>query len=184
MFSRADVDARRGQTVIAGHMKTLSLFAVLSVSFGLRAGVAKEFRLPDGKPVAAITLPETWKPEVIEKGVQGQTADNSVYLCVETTTSEKEMATIIDDTFAMLKQHKVELDRTVKRENKFLINGLPADELLYDGKDEDGPTTVSMTFVNVGKTALVLTYWASVDGTKKHQPEVEKVLASIKAIRK
>ena len=164
-------------------MKTL-LLAVLFASACLQAGSAKEFKLPEGKPIAAITLPETWKPEPIEKGVQGQTADNSVYLCVETTANEKEMATVIDDTFAMLKEHQVDLDHTVKRENKFLINGLPADELLYDGKDEDGPTQVSITFVNIGKSALVLTYWASVDGGKKHQPEVEKVLASIKAIRK
>ena len=165
-------------------MKTLLLFVALLISAVPSPAAAKEFRLPQDTPVAAITLPETWKPELIEKGVQGQTADNSVYLCAETTGSEKEMTTIIDDTFAMLKEHKVDLDHTVKKETKFLINGLPADELLYDGKDQDGPTLVSITFINVGKNALVLTYWASVDGNKKHQSEVEKVLASIKALRK
>lgn len=164
--------------------KILPLLAAL-LALGLpHLAAAKEFRLPEDKPVAAITLPETWKPELIEKGVQGQTADNSVYLCAETTASEKEMATIIDDTFAMLKEHKVDLDHTVKKETKFLINGLPADELLYDGKDQDGPTQVSITFITVGKNALVLTYWASADGGKKHQPEIERVLASIRAVRK
>ena len=162
-------------------MKILSLtvvFALLSTS----AAVAKEFKLPEVQPVVSIAIPDAWKPEPIEKGVQGQSADSAVYLSVETTANEKEMAAIIDDTFAMLKEHKAELNRTVKRENKFLINGLPADELLYDGKDQDGPTMVSITFVTVGKTALVLTYWASTEGTKNHQREVQKILASIKAL--
>ena len=145
--------------------------------------VAKEFRLPDAKPVATINVPDSWKPVPIEKGVQGQTADNSVYLSVETTETSAGMSEIIDDTFAVLKEHEVDLDHHVKKENKFLINGLPADELLYDGKDEDGPTMVSITFVNIGKTTLVLTYWASTDGTKKHQAEVGKVLATIKAVK-
>lgn len=161
----------------------LLLIAVPALMW-LPAANAKEFKLPDAAPVASITIPETWKPELIEKGVQGQTADNAVYLSVETTASKKEMSRIIDDTFDMLKEHKVDLNHTVKRENKFLINGLAADELLYDGKDEDGLTMVSITFVNIGKSALVLTYWASVDGNKKHEPEVEKILSSIKALRK
>ena len=147
------------------------------------ATVAKEFRLPDAKPVATVNIPDSWKPVPIEKGVQGQTADNSVYLSVETTDSAQGMTAIIDDTFAVLKEHSVDLDHHVKKENKFLINGLAADELLYDGKDQDGPTMVSITFVNVGKTTLVLTYWASTEGTKKHQSEVGKILATIKAFK-
>ena len=163
-------------------MKT-PLFIALIASLCLQTVAAKEFKLPDAKPVASIVLPDAWKPESIEKGVQGQTADSAVYLSVETTNNENGMDAIIDDTFAMLKEHKAELNRTVKRETKFLINGLPADELLYDGKDQDGPTMVSITFVTIGKTALVLTYWASAEGNKAHQAEVGKILASIKALR-
>ena len=160
------------------------LWTVALVLFGLcSAVVAKEFRLPDARPVATVNIPDSWKPVPIEKGVQGQTADNSVYLSVETTETAQGMSAIIDDTFAVLKEHGVDLDHHVKKENKFLINGLPADELLYDGKDEDGPTMVSITFVNIGKTTLVLTYWASTEGTKKHQSEVGKVLATVKAVR-
>ncbi len=162
----------------------MPLLAVVLALFWTQGAFAKEFKLPDDNPVASINLPDSWKPEAIEKGVQGQTADNAVYLSVETTTSEKEMTAIIDDTFARLKEHKVDLSHTVKSERKFLINGLPADELLYDGKDEDGPTMVSITFVTVGKTTLVLTYWASADSNKKHEPEIEKVLISLKAVKK
>ena len=163
-------------------MKTL-LLAVSFALLGSSWAVAKEYKLPDARPVATVNVPDTWNPQPIEKGVQGQTADNSVYLSVETTADEKAMNEIIDDTIQVLKEHKVELDHHVKKEHKFLINGLPADELLYDGKDEDGPTMVSITFVNVGKTTLVLTYWASADGTKKHETEVGKILASIKAVK-
>ena len=113
-----------------------SLWPVALVLFcSCSAVVAKEFRLPDAKPVATVNVPDSWKPVPIEKGVQGQTADNSVYLSVETAETAQGMSAIIDDVFAVLKDHNVDLDHHVKGETKFLINGLPADELLYDGKD-------------------------------------------------
>ncbi len=182
-FRDVVVDAPPGPAVISPTMKTVLLSVVFAL-FSINAVFAKEFKLPDARPVVTITLPDTWKPEYIDKGAQGQTADNAVYLSVETSSDEEQMGAIIDDTFAMLKEHNAEINRTMKRENKFLINGLPADELLYDGKDQDGPTTVSITFVTVGKTALVLTYWASTEGTKNHHREVEKILASIKPLQK
>ena len=36
------------------------------------------------------------------------------------------------------------------------------------------PTMVSLTFVTIRKAAVVFTYWASVDGNKKHQAELGK----------
>ena len=83
------------------------------------------FKLPDSAPAATIVIPDAWKPEAIEKGVQAQTADNDVYLSIEATRTEKDMNAIIDGTYAMLKEHKVILDMAHKKEDKFQINGLP-----------------------------------------------------------
>ena len=143
---------------------------------------AKEFKLPADKPTVAIDIPDSWNPTIIQRGYQTQTTDQDVYLSIETTTSEKEMTAIIDDTDAMLKSHKVVLNKVNRKENKFKLNGLPAEEILYNGRDEDGPTMVSFTFVTVGKAAVVFTYWASVDGNKKHQEELGKILNSLRSL--
>ena len=50
---------------------------------------------------------------------------------------KKGMKAEIDDTFEMLKEHKVVLDESSKKENKFKINDLDAEEMLFQGKDED-----------------------------------------------
>lgn len=143
---------------------------------------AKEFKLPAEKPVASIDIPDAWSPAAIQKGYQMQTTDQAIYLSVETTATPTEMTAIIDQTDALLKSHKVVLNKPGMRDNKFTLNGLPAEELLYNGHDEDGPTMVSITFVTIGKAAVVFTYWASVEGNKKHQAELGKILNSLHAV--
>ncbi|MEO7317556.1 MAG: hypothetical protein ABIZ56_01065 [Chthoniobacteraceae bacterium] len=86
--------------------------------------------------------------------------------------NEKGMNAEIEDTFAMLKEFSVKLDETSKEENKFKINGLEDEELLYQGTDDDGTTVVSITFVPIKDKLLVLTYWVSTEDEKANQPVV------------
>ena len=162
-------------------MKTFICTVLASFAF-IFSGVAKDYKLPADKPTVAIDIPDSWAPAAIERGYQTQTADQDVYLSIEMTANEKEMQAVIDETDTMLKSHKVVLDKPNRKDNKFKLNGLPAEEILYNGHDEDGPTMVSITFVTVRKSALVLTYWASVNGNKKHQAELGKILNSIRLL--
>lgn len=174
--------ARRPESAtLSDLMKTL-VCLVFAFAAAISAGSAKEFKLPADKPVASIDIPDAWNPTAIQRGYQTQTADQEVYLSIETTSDEKEMSAIIDETDAMLKSHKVVLNKVNRKDNKFKVNGLPAEELLYNGKDEDGPTMVSITFVTIRKAAVVFTYWASVEGNKKHQDELGKILNSLRAL--
>ncbi len=45
-----------------------------------------------------------------------------------------------------LKSMTSRLDQATKKENKFKINGLDAEEMIFQGKDEDGAASVSITF--------------------------------------
>ena len=162
-------------------MKILLCTFLASVAF-VFPSAAKEYKLPADKPTVAIDLPDSWSPVAIQKGYQTQTADQDVYLSIEMTGTEKEMTAIIDETDTMLKSHKVALDKANRKDNKFKLNGLPAEEILYSGHDEDGPTMVSITFVTIRKSAVVFTYWASVEGNKKHQDELGKILNSLRML--
>ncbi len=162
-------------------MKFLACLCLASAAF-IFPCAAKEYKLPADKPAVAIDIPDAWTPAAIQRGYQTQTADQDVYLSIEMTANEKEMTAIIDETDTMLKSHKVVLDRANRKDNKFKLNGLPAEEILYNGHDEDGPTMVSITFVTVRKSAVVFTYWASVAGNKKHQDELGKILNSLRLL--
>lgn len=143
---------------------------------------AKSLKVPNDEfPIASIDIPDSWEPEEVNNGVAGTSEDGAVYLSVVAVGSDKGMKAELDDTFAMLKEHDVELNQDSKKENKFKINGLDAEEMLFQGKDEDGPASVSITFVTIKDKLLVLTYWVSTDEEKKHQEEVGKIVSSLKA---
>ncbi len=162
-------------------IKNLLFTTILALTVG--SAFAKDFELPETKPVISITIPDSWKPEELDSGVHGQSPDEGIYLSVESTQSEKGMDEIMKSTFEMLDEHKVVLDKASKKTSKFTIAGEEAEESIYSGKDEDGEATVSITLVVIGKNVFVFTYWATDEKVKKNQPTVVKIMKSIKSLK-
>ena len=163
-------------------MKTLLTLIALAL-LGTIPVDAKTFKLPnDDFAIASIDLPDSWKPKAFDNGVSGQSADDAVYLSVVAVGSEKGMQAEIEDTFEMLKTHNVTLDESTKKENKFKISGLDATELLYQGKDEDGPAAISIVFVPIKDKLIIMTYWVTTAKEKEHLPEVGNIVNSLKPV--
>jgi DUF4097 and DUF4098 domain-containing protein YvlB len=168
-------------------MKTLPVSLAVLSAFALVGGLiapaqAETFKIPDKHPVVSVTYPDSWKPEEIDRGAQGQTEDSAVYLSVEASKSEKGMNEIIDGTFDMFKEHKVEIDKSTKKINKMEIAGEPAEEMLFTGKDEDGPTVISITTFTVGDTVIIISYWASASDEAKYSAAIGKIVSSIEKL--
>lgn len=142
---------------------------------------AKTLKVPNDEfAVASINIPDAWEPEEINNGVAGESPDKAVYFAAVAVGNEKGMNAELDDTFEFLKEHNVQLDKSSKKEDKFKINDIEAEELSFEGKDEDGPTAVSIAFVPMKDKVIVVTYWVSTEKEKKHQEEVGKILNSLK----
>ena len=161
-------------------MKTL--LTLIAIAFaGVIAADAKLYKLPnDDFAIASIDMPDSWKPKVVENGIWGQSADDAVYISVVAVGSEKGLNAEVDDTIEMLKGHNVTLDDSTKKENKFKVGSLDATEILFPGKDEDGPTAVSMCFVPIKDKMVVFTYWVTTAKEKEHQQEVGTIVNSLK----
>jgi hypothetical protein len=161
---------------------TKSILTLLTVSFFIAMPTfAKTLKVPNDEfAIASINIPDAWEPEEINNGVAGESPDKAVYFAVVAVGNEKGMSAELDDTFEFLKEHNVELDKNSKKEDKFKINDIEADELSFEGKDEDGPASVSIAFVPMKDKVLVVTYWVSTEKEKKHQEEVAKILNSLK----
>ena len=145
---------------------------------------AKTVRIPDAdESVASITFPDDWKVTDISGGAAADSPDEHVYISAVVVKDATDVDAEIDDVFKMLKEHDVELDESTKKENKFKINNLEAEELLFQGKDKDGPCGVSITFVPVKNNLVILTYWVTTAEEEKHQPTVGKIVRSLKATR-
>ena len=159
--------------------KFFVLTAILSLS--VLPAFAKTFKLPNDEfAIASIDFPADWEPEEINNGAAGQSPDDAVYLAAVAVGSDKGMDAELEDTFVMLKEHKVKFDRGSKKENKFKLNGADVSELIFAGEDEDGPCTVSISFIPIKDKIIVLTYWVTTEKEKEHQEEVGKILRSIK----
>lgn len=157
----------------------LALVAISALLTG--PAFSKTLKLPNDEfPIASITFPDDWEPDEINNGAAAQSPDTAVYLAAVAGGSEKGMAAEIDDTFEMLKAHDVTIDKASKKTSKFNLNGIEAEEMTFKGKDEDGPTTISIAFVPVDKKVVVITYWVTTAKEKQHQPEVAKILKSLR----
>ena len=169
------------------NISIMTKFALIIAAISLAAtapSFAKTVKLPnDDFAIASIDFPSNWDPEEIDNGVAGGSPDEAVYLAAVAVGSEKGMNAEIEDTFEFLKDHNVELDKASKTENKFKIGNLEAEELTFQGKDEDGPASVSIAFVTVKDKVVVLTYWVSTDKEKEHQEVVGKILRSLKPVK-
>lgn len=158
-----------------------SVLTLLAVAAIARFASAETMKLPNEEfAVASITFPKDWEPEEINNGVAGESPDSAVYMAAVAVGNEKGMEAELNDTFDFLKEHNVELDKSTKQESKFKLNGEDVSELIFHGKDEDGPTSVSISFVPVKNKVVVLTYWVSTSKEKEHQEEVGKILRSLK----
>jgi hypothetical protein len=167
-------------------MKTKSIIAVVAISslIGVAPAFTKTVKLPNDEfSIASITFPDDWEPEEVTNGVAGQSPDTAVFLAAVAVGNEKGMDAELDDTFAFLEEHKVKLDRDSKKENKFNLNGAEVNELLFQGKDEDGACAVSIAFVPVKDKIVVFTYWVTTEKEEEHQAEVGKILQSLRATK-
>ena len=161
-------------------MKTLLTILSIVILATISAD-AKTFTLPNEDfAIASIDMPDSWKPKTVDNGIWGQTADTAVYMSVVAVGSEKGMQGEIEDTFDMLKTHNVTLDESTKKENKFKIGAFDATELLYQGKDDDGPAAISICFVPIKDKLIIFTYWVTTAKEKEHLEEVGKIVNSLK----
>jgi hypothetical protein len=159
------------------------LLSLITVAFLTTLSAhAKTFKLPnDDFAIASIDMPDSWKPKEVENGVEGQSADDAVYMSIVAVGSEKGMNAELDDIFEMIKSRNVVLDDSTKKENKFKAGSFDATELLFQGKDEDGPAAISITFVPIKDKMVIMTYWVTTAKEKEHQAEVGKIVNSLKA---
>ena len=164
-------------------MKSLviALLTASALTFTAVSTDAKTIKLPNDEfAFAQINIPDSWNPSEVNNGVEANSPDKAVYISAVGVGSEKGMDAEIEDTFKMLKDHNVDLDESSKKEQKFKINDTEANELIFKAKDEDGPCSVSITFVPVKNKVVVVTYWVTTSEEEKNSPAVAKIASSIK----
>ncbi|MDQ6765830.1 MAG: histidine kinase [Verrucomicrobiota bacterium] len=160
-------------------MQKIALSLTLAAAFAI-PGFAGTHKLPEDKPLATITIPDAWETDDIDAGIEATSDDGEVYLAVETTDAANVKAAM-DESIKFFKDKGVTVDDSTLKTQEGKIGDMDVVDLSWDGKDEDGPTKVSVTLVAVTKEkGLLLTYWGSPEGEKKHATELRDIAQSIK----
>jgi len=163
-------------------LSTLFMMAVLAVLSCLPGlAEAKSFKLAGNKPVATVTLPDSWKPDEYDWGVEAQSPDDEIYVAVEMATV-KGLEKAAEQAMQFFKKQGVTLKGDpVQSEHK--LNGMDVVDLSWKGRDKDGEADISLSFVVVSETrVLLLYYWGSPGASAKYRDTLSGILNSIKRI--
>jgi hypothetical protein len=166
-------------------MKKPSIWVGVGMFALLASAWASDFKLPDNGPVASFSIPASWKPAEYEDGVEAMSDDESVYLAVEATdlSSESVVEDAMKASLSYLKKKGVEVDQSTAKQTEGKLNGMDVVDVSWRGKDSEGDCNISLTVVVASSSkGLLLTYWASPDGEKKHSQDLMQILHSIKPI--
>ena len=165
-------------------MKPLVAFAVLTLGLAPSLAVAATFPVPADNPIATVSIPDTWSPEAYDGGVEGTSADGTIYVAFESVDADDVKKATEEGLKFFIKQG-VTLDTDSMKTKDIKINALDAFDLSFTGKDKDGPANISLTLVQTNAKAkfLLLYYWGSAEGEKANLAELKKISDSIQATK-
>ncbi len=144
---------------------------------------AKTFKLGDDKPVATITIPDSWSPEEIDNGVEGTSKDGETYVAAEVVDA-KDIKTAVEDGLKYFMKNGVKIDPSTLEKKEMKIAGFDAVDLQGKGTDKDGPTHVSLTLVIIsGEKIVLLTYWGTATGEESNGADLTAIASSIAAAK-
>jgi hypothetical protein len=136
--------------------------------------------VPSEEAVATVTIPDDWKTDEIDDGIEATSADGEVYLAIEETDGDSVKASL-EEAMKYLTSKGVTVTESSMKQQEGKLGDLDVVDIAWDGKDEDGPAKISLTVVAVTKTkGLLLIYWASPEGEKKNSEALGAIAKSIK----
>ncbi|MBF0527967.1 MAG: hypothetical protein HQK55_01600 [Deltaproteobacteria bacterium] len=168
-------------------MKLAKLLAVVLVLFFANSAFAGTIQIPEKGPVVSVSIPDSWQPEVTEKGVACESPDKVATVFFEIAKSDKDLQALIDENVDWLvKDQKVKINDATKEQKDVEISGVKWLRISWDGNHAEwGPAAVGFLFAPVGDgSALVVTYWITKKDFEKHDATLTKIFGSIKPVKK
>lgn len=154
---------------------TFAFFAAFAVS-----GIAGTHKVPEEDPVATVTIPDSWKTDEVEDGIEVTSDDGEVYLAIEETDGDS-VKEGMEEAIKYLQSKGVTVDSDSAKQEQRKLGEMDVVDVSWDGKDEEGAAKISLTVISVTKTeGLLLIYWASPEGEKKHMEALTAIAKSIK----
>src|SRR4051812_18870419 len=164
--------------------KTLSFVLCLFLPLlAMNVAAAKELKVPVKKPLISVEIPNGWDVEELEKGLSCESKDGVVTVFFE-VTGARGLDKLLDETIEWLKDQKVTIDESTKKESEFKAEGMDFERISWKGSNKEwGKSDIAFIFGDLGKgKVLVITYWIPEDGVEKHLPAINHMFDSFKRL--
>ncbi len=160
------------------------LLATFALCLAAPAANAGTFAVPDENPIATVSIPDNWEPKPYEGGVEATSADGAIYVAIEEVAAA-DVKSAIEEGMKFFIKSGVDVDGDSGKTREEKVNGLDAFDIVFTGKDKDGPTNISLTLVktNAASKFLLLYYWGSPEGEKANLADLQKISDSIQATK-
>ncbi|NTF45498.1 histidine kinase [Rhizobium sp. AC27/96] len=161
-------------------MKKILLIAAALAAFPMLAN-AKTLAFPSEAPIASVTIPDNWKPQETETGIDANSPDAAIYFALDVASGDN-VEKVIGDAVDFLDKNGVKIDASTRKDDDSNeVNGMKMSILNWQGTDADGPVNINLGVLSPAPNKiLVLTYWGSKDDQAKHEKEVLDIIGSIK----
>jgi hypothetical protein len=157
------------------------VFAVAALLCLPGIALAKSAKLTPDDTVAVLDFPDSWKVSTIKRGLQAKSPDEEVYVWAELVSS--------DQVDTVQKEHDIYFEKQKVTVSQADPDGKEVDgrkwafitpKATYNGK----PTVIRYIIINPKVTSgkiIVFTYWASPEGDKNYDKEMDGVINSLRA---
>ncbi|MFS8046484.1 histidine kinase [Rhizobium sp. BR 314] len=160
-------------------MKKIVFLAAALAAFPMLAN-AKSIAFPSDAPVARVTIPDSWKPQETETGIDSSSPDSAIYFSLDVATGDN-VDKVIDDAVNFLAKNGVKVDASTRKDDDSNeVNGMKLSLLNWQGTDSDGDVNITLGLLSPAPNKLlILTYWGSKENQDKHKQEVLDIVGSI-----
>lgn len=166
-------------TSIIATMKQLILSVAVIAALTL-TGAAKTYNLPEEETLATIEIPDSWETDQTDDGIETTSKDGGVYFYAEVTDADN-VAEAMEEGVKYLKEKGVTVNDSSMKKQQGKLKDMDVVDISWDGKDKDGEAKVSLMVVSITNDKGVLfVYWASPEGEKANQADLEKIVQSLK----
>lgn len=163
------------------HFARLAGVVFLALATAGGAALAKPVKIVPGDPPISVEIPSGWEVTSIARGVQVKTADEEIFVWFESYRPAQFEALLAEHN-AYFKEQGVTITGEAEAQSKeFPTYFLKISE--YPATYEDKPTVlryVSVVPKDDGKRHLLVSYWASPEGDKQYDADMNKIMDSLR----
>ncbi len=160
---------------------TLALIAVCGL-LGFGATSKAEIFLVGKQPIAAMSFPDSWKVKTITRGLQGATKDDEVYVWAEIYPADGKDEFFAEHDAYYTKQG-VEISSEDPKVAPITVNGVKAIHMQIAATWKKKSTVIEYVLFDPPLKSgrkMALSYWASPEGNKLYEADLDSILASVK----